>query len=54
MTPTLPDLMKALDDLEHIGRKVFQDFTPIWDEDEHTFKRAMAMLHAYVRELNKP
>lgn len=53
MTPTLPDLMKALDDLEHVYRKVFQEFSPLWDEDEHTMRRALAMLHAHVRELNQ-
>ena len=54
MTPTLPDLMRAVDDLEHIGRKVFDTFEPLWDADEASFKRALATLHAHIKELNKP
>lgn len=50
----IADLMRALDDLEHIGRKVFDVMEPLWDEDERTFKRALAVLHEHIRELSQP
>lgn len=53
MTPTLPDLMRAIDDLELICKKVFDVFEPLYDHDEHNMKRALAILHAHIRELNK-
>lgn len=54
MSPSLPDLMKAVDDIEQIRRKVFDTFEPLWDRDELMMTRAMAILHAHVRELNQP
>lgn len=50
----LADLMRAVDDLEALKRKVFDDFTPLWDADEDMMKRALAVLHALVREYNQP
>lgn len=49
----LIDLMRAVDDLEVIRRKVFDLFEPLWDEDEHMMTRAMATLHALVKEYNQ-
>lgn len=54
MRVTLADLMRAVDDLEHIGRKVFDNFEPLWDEEERLYKRALAVLHEHLRELNQP
>lgn len=54
MNVQLADLMRAADDLQEIGRKIFDLFEPLWDEDERVFKRAMAVLHAIIREYNQP
>ena len=54
MQVQLADLMRAIDDLEHVVRRVFDGFEPMWDEDERLAKRALAVLHAYIRELNQP
>lgn len=53
MNVQLADLMRAADDLQEIGRKVFDLFEPLWDEDERVFKRAMAVLHEHIREMNQ-
>lgn len=53
MQITLPDLMRAVDDLEHLYRKVFENFEPLWDADEARFKRALAVLHAVIKEANQ-
>ena len=53
MTPTLPELMNATDELAHFLRQVIDDFSPIWPEDEHRARRAMAVLHAHVRKLQE-
>lgn len=45
--------MRAVDDLETIKRKVFETMEPLWDEDERMFKRALATLHAIIREANQ-
>lgn len=49
----LPDLMRAVDDLELIRLKVFDNFEPLWDQDEAMMKRALAVLHEHIRELNQ-
>lgn len=54
MRVQLADLMRAIDDLEHVGRKVFDSFEPLWDEEERLYKRALAVLHKHLRELNQP
>lgn len=54
MIPTLPDVMNALDELEILFRNIFEDFKPLYDTDQHTMRRALAVLHAYVREQNQP
>lgn len=54
MQTTITDLMRAIDDLEHIGRKVFDVMEPLWDEDERLYKRALAVLHQHIRELSQP
>lgn len=54
MQIAIADLMRAIDDLEHVVRRVFDGFEPMWDEDERLAKRALAVLHAYVREINRP
>lgn len=54
MTPTLADVMNALDELEVLFRAIFEDFTPLYDVDQDTMRRSLAVLHAYVREQNKP
>jgi len=54
MSPTVPDLMRAVDDLEEIFRKVFDAFEPLYDADEHTMRRALAVLHAYLKAANTP
>lgn len=53
MKVALADLMRAVDDLQHICRKVFDDFGPLWDDDERNMKRALAVLHEHIRELNQ-
>lgn len=53
MKITLADVMRAVDDLEILGRKIFDDIAPLWDEDERSFKRALAILRAMVDERNK-
>lgn len=53
MQVQLADLMRAIDDLEHIGRKIFDSFEPLWDDEERLFKRALAVLHQHVRELSQ-
>lgn len=50
MTPTILDLMRAVDELEIIFAKVFKEFAPLYDGDEHTMRRALAILHAYIEE----
>lgn len=50
----LTDLMRAVDDLEVIKRKVFDAFEPLWDADEHMFIRALAVLHELIRQANQP
>lgn len=53
MKPEIADLMRAIDDLETLYRKVFDAFEPLWDEDERTMRRALAVLHAWIKELNQ-
>lgn len=53
MQITLPDLMRAVDDLELIYRKVFDTMEPLWDEEEAMFRRALATLHAVIKEANQ-
>lgn len=53
MQVTLHDLMRAADDLQEIGRKVFDSFEPLWDEDERMFRRALAVLHQLIKEANQ-
>ena len=52
MTPTLPEIMNAMDELQHFLTHVIDRLDPIWPEDENRAKRAMAVLHAHVRALN--
>lgn len=52
MRVQLTDLMRAVDDLETLKRKIFDDFTPLWDEDERIMQRALAVLHELIREMN--
>lgn len=54
MRVQLADLMRAIDDLEHVARKVFDVMEPLWDEDERLFKRALAVLHQHIREISQP
>ena len=54
MKVDLTDLMRAVDDLEDIGRKIFDRFEPLWDDEENRYKRALAVLHALIREANQP
>lgn len=54
MQTTLADLMRAIDDLEHVGRKIFDSFEPLWDDEERLYKRALAVLHQHIRELTQP
>lgn len=54
MQVQLADLMRAINDLEYVVRRVFDGFEPLWDEDERLAKRALAVLHAYMREINQP
>ena len=53
MNPTLAELMKAADDLQDVGRKIFDTVGALWDEEERMFERAMAVLHAHIKELNQ-
>ena len=50
----IADLQKAVDDLETLRRKIFDDFSPLWDADEQSMQRALAVLHQLVREVGEP
>ena len=50
MPITLADLKKAVADLDRLNQAIFQDFTPLWDEDERTMQRALDTLHALIKE----
>lgn len=53
MRVQLTDLMRAIDDIEHVSRKIFDDFLPLYDNDERIMKCALAVLHEHIRELNQ-
>lgn len=48
----LADLIAAVNELESIGRKVFDEFLPLWDQDEAVYRHALAVLRAYLEEVS--
>lgn len=50
----LTDLMRAVDDLTLLYRKIFLDFTPLYDEDDALMVRALATLNALIKRENQP
>lgn len=53
MTVELTDLIAAVNELESIGRKVFDEFLPLWDQDEAVYRHALAVLRAYLEEVSQ-
>lgn len=49
----LTDLMRAIDDLTTLYRKIFLDFTPLYDEDDAMMVRALAALNKLARKENQ-
>jgi len=50
MNPTLADMMKAIDDLEHVYQDVFESYAPLYTDQPQRMRRALAVLHAWVKQ----